>query len=77
METGMALQTDIAMINEENLEVASGQSNDDFTIPNPSQSYPDDLDLTEENFIKVCKECMKSIKITEDGINTVEERTRG
>ena len=43
METGMAVQTGIAMINEENLEVASGQSNDDFTIPNPSQSYPDDL----------------------------------
>ena len=70
METGTAVQTGIAMINEENLEAASGQSNDDFTIPNPSQSYPDDLDLTEENFIMVCKECMKSIKITEDGINT-------
>ena len=53
-ETGMAVQTGIAMINEENLEVASGQSNDDFTIPNPSQSYTDDLDLTEENFIMVC-----------------------
>ena len=77
METGMAVQTGIAMINEENLEVASGQSNDDFTIPNPSQSYPDDLDLTEENLIMVCKECMKSIKITDDGINTVEERTKG
>ena len=47
METGMAVQTGIAMINEENLEIASGQSNDDFTIPNPSQSYPDDLDLPE------------------------------
>ena len=73
----MDVQTDIAVINEENLEVASGQSNDDFTIPNPSQSYSDDLDLTEENFKIVCKECMKSIKITEDGINTVEEKTRG
>ena len=50
----MAVQTGIAMINEENLEVASVQSNDDFTIPNPSQSYPDDLDLTEENFTMVC-----------------------
>ena len=77
METGMAVETGIAVIYEENLEVANVQSNDDFTIPNPSQSYPDDLDLTEENFILVCKECMKSIKITEDGINTVEEKTRG
>ena len=77
METGMAAETHIAVIYEENLEVANVQSNDDFTIPNPSQSYPDDLDLTEENFILVCKECMKSIKITEDGINTVEEKTRG
>ena len=77
METCMAVQTGIAMINEENLEVASVQSNDDFTIPNPSQSYPDDLDLTEENFTMVCKECMKSIKINEDGISTVEEKTRG
>ena len=73
----MAVQTGIAMINEKNLEVASVQSNDDFTIPNPSQSYPDDLDLTEENFTMVCKECMKSIKINEDGISTVEEKTRG
>lgn len=77
METGMAVQTGIAMINEENLEVANVQSNDDFTIPSPSQSYPDDLDLSEENFILVCEECMKSIKITKDGINTVEEKTRG
>ena len=62
IETSMDVQTDIAVINEENLEVASVQSNDDFTIPNPSQSYSDDLDLTEENFIIVCKEeCMKSI----------------
>ena len=74
---GMAVQTGIAMINEENLEVASVQSNDDFTILNPSQSYPDDLDLIEENFIMVCKVCMKSIKTTEDGINNVEENTRG
>ena len=65
METGMDVQTDIAVINEENLEVASIQSNDDFTIPNPSQSYSDDLDLTEENFIMAYKECMKSIKITD------------
>ena len=77
IETSMDVQTDIAVINEENLEVASVQSNDDFTIPNPSQSYSDDLDLTEENFIIVCKECMKSIKITEDDINTVGEKTRG
>ena len=77
METGMAVETGIAMINEENLEVADVQSNDDFTIPNPLQSYPDDLDFIEENFILVCKECMKSIKITEDGINNVEEKTRG
>ena len=58
----------------ENLEVASVQSNNDFTMPNPSQSYPDDLDLTEENFTMVCEECMKSIKITEDGINIVKEK---
>lgn len=45
-----AMETGIAVIYEENLEVANVQSNDDFTIPNPSQSYPDDLDLTEENF---------------------------
>ena len=77
IETSMDVQTDIAVINKENLEVASDQSNDDFTIPNPSQSYSDDLDLTKENFIIVCKECMKFIKITEDGINTVEEKTRG
>ena len=77
METGMDVETGIAVIYEENLEVANVQSNDDFTIPNPSQSHPDDLDLTEENFILVCKECMKSIKITEHGINTVEEKTRG
>ena len=73
----MAVQTGIAMINEENLEVSSAQtaqSNDDLTIPNPSQSYPDDLDLTEENVILVCKECMKSTKITKDGINNVEEK---
>ena len=25
----------------------------------------------------VCKECMESIKITEDGINTAQEKTRG
>ena len=62
---------------KKNLEVASVQSTDDFTIPNPSQSYPDDLDFTEENFIMICKECMESIKITEDGISTVEEKTRG
>jgi len=35
------------------------------------------LDLTEESFKSVCKECMKSIKITKDGINSVEEKTRG
>ena len=56
------------------MEVTSVQSNDDFTIPNPSQSYPDDFDLTEENFIMVCKECMKSIKITEVGFNNVEKK---
>ena len=72
-----AVETGMAVIYEENLEVANVQSYDDFTIPNPSQSYPDDLALTEENFILVCKECMKSIKITDDGISTVEEKTRG
>ena len=50
METGMAVQTCFAMINKENLEVVSVKSNDDFIILNPSQSYPDDLDLTEECF---------------------------
>ena len=44
----MAVQTCFAMINKENLEVVSVKSNDDFIILNPSQSYPDDLDLTEE-----------------------------
>ena len=77
METGMTVETGIAVIYDENLEVANVQRNDDFTIPNPSHSYPDDLDLTEEKFILVCKECMKSIKITEDGINTVEEKKQG
>ena len=48
-----AMETGIAVIYEENLEVANVQSNDDFTRPNPSQSYPDDLDLTEENFKSV------------------------
>ncbi|CAH3041621.1 unnamed protein product [Porites evermanni] len=48
------------------------------TLPYPiPQCYPDDLDLADENFIAFCKECMKTIKITEDGINTVEEKTRG
>ena len=62
---------------KKHLKVVDVQSNDDFTIPNPSQDYPDDLDLTEESFILICKECMKSIKITEDGVNNVEEKTRG
>ena len=66
METGMAVETGIAMIYDENLEVANVKSNDDFTISSLSHSYPDDLDLTEENFILVCKESMKSIKVTED-----------
>jgi len=30
------METGIAIINEENLEVADVQSNDDFTIPSPS-----------------------------------------
>lgn len=77
METGMAVETGIAMINEENLEVTSIQSDGDFTVPNPSQSYPDDLDLTEENFILVCRECMKCIKITEDGFNTFGKKQGG
>ena len=76
METDTAVETGIDVIYEKNLEVVNVQSNDECTIPNPSQSYPNDLDLTEENFILVCKKCMKSIKITEDGINTVEEKTR-
>ena len=45
----MVIETGIAKINEENLKVVDVQSNDDFTIPNPSQDYPDDLDLTEES----------------------------
>lgn len=52
-KTEPAMETGIAVIYEENLEVANVQSNDDFTIPNASQSYPDDLDLTEENFKSV------------------------
>ena len=71
-------ETDEAMISEETLnDDPDFQSNSNFTIPNPTQCYPDDLDLTDENFIALCKEYMKTIKITEDGINIVEEKTRG
>ena len=71
-------ETDEAMISEETLnDDTDFHSNSNLTIPNPTQSYPDDLDLTDEHFIAVCKEYMKTIKITEDGINTVEEKTRG
>ena len=71
-------ETDEAMISEETLnDDPDFQSIGNFTIPNPTQCYPDDLDLTDENFIAICKEYMKTIKITEDGINTVEEKTRG
>ena len=79
-ETSMIVETetDEAMISEETLnDDPDFQSNSNFTIPNPTQCYPDDLDLTDENFIALCKEYMKTIKITEDGINTVEEKTRG
>ena len=66
-------ETDEAMISEETLnDDPDFQSIGNFTIPNPTQCYPDDLDLAGENFIAVCKECMKTIKITKDGINTVE-----
>ena len=74
-ETSMIVETetDEAMISEETLnDDPDFQSNGNFTIPNPTQCYPDDLDLADENFIAVCKECMKTIKITKDGINTVE-----
>ena len=71
-------ETDEATISEETLnDDPDFQSNSNFTIPNPTQCYPDDLDLTDENFIALCKEYMKTIKITEDGINIVEEKTRG
>ena len=79
-ETSMIVETetDEAMISEETLnDDPDFQSNSNFTIPDPTQCYPDDLDLTDENFIALCKEYMKTIKITEDGINTVEEKTRG
>ena len=79
-ETSMIVETetDEAMISEETLnDDPDFQSNSNFAIPNPTQCYPDDLDLTDENFIALCKEYMKTIKITEDGINTVEEKTRG
>ena len=79
-ETRMIVETetDEAMISEETLnDDPDFQSNSNFIIPNPTQCYPDDLDLTDENFIAVCKEYMKTIKITEDGINTAEEKTRG
>ena len=79
-ETSMIVETetDEAMISEETLnDDPDFQSNSNFIIPNPTQCYPHDLDLTDENFIAVCKEYMKTIKITEDGINTAEEKTRG
>ena len=79
-ETSMIVETetDEAMISEETLnDDPDFQSIGNFTIPNPTQCYPDDLNLTDENFIAVCKEYMKTIKITEDGINTAEEKTRG
>ena len=79
-ETSMIVETetDEAMISEETLnDDPDFQSNSNFTIPNPTQCHPDDLDLTDDNFIAVCKEYMKTIKIPEDGINTVEEKTRG
>ena len=79
-ETSMIVETetDEAMISEETLnDDPDFQSNSNFTIPNPTQCYPDDLNLTDENFIAVCKK-MNNIKIlTEDGINTIEEKTRG
>ena len=59
--------TDKAMISEEILnDDPDFQSNSNLTIPNATQCHPDDLDLTDENFIAVCKEYMKTIKITED-----------
>ena len=79
-ETRMIVETetDEAMIFEDTLnDDPDFQSNSNFIIPNPTQYYSDDLDLTDENFIAVCKEYMKTIKITEDGINTAEEKTRG
>ena len=79
-ETSMIVETetDKAMRSEETLnDDPDFQSNGNFTIPNPTQCYPDDLGLADENFIAVCKECMKTIKITKDGVNTVEEKTRG
>ncbi|CAH3019257.1 unnamed protein product [Porites evermanni] len=79
-ETSMIVETetDEAMISEETLnDDPDFQSNSNFTIPNPTQCHSDNLDLTDENFIAVCKEYMKIIKIPEDGIDTVEEKTRG
>ncbi|KAJ7386729.1 hypothetical protein OS493_006741 [Desmophyllum pertusum] len=71
-------ETEIAVTPEETLiNAADLPDSSDLTIPIPSQCYPDDLDLTEENFKSVCKEYMKTIKITEDDINTVQEKTRG
>ena len=50
-------ETDEAMISEETLnDDPDFQSIGNFTIPNPTQCYPDDLDLTDENVIALCKE---------------------
>ena len=77
-ETSMIVETDEATISEKTLnDDPDFQSIGNFTIPNPTQCYPDDLVLTDENFIAICKEYMKTIKMTADGINTVEEKTRG
>ena len=66
------------MISEQTLNGnAYFQNRYDFTPLTPSQSYPDDLDLTEENFTMVCKDLMTTFRITEDGVKTVEEKTRG
>ena len=66
------------MISEQTLNGnADFQNICDFTIPTPSQSYPDDLELTEETFTMVCKDLMHTFRITKDGVKTVEEKTRG
>ena len=45
-ETSMIVETDEATISEETLnDDPDFQSNSSFTIPNPTQCYPDDLDL--------------------------------
>ena len=56
-------ETDEVMISEETLnDDPDFQSNSNVTMPNPTRCHPDDLDLTDDNFIAVCKEYIKPSK---------------